>query len=56
MYIGIVRKISFRYHNVLITDGFMNIFIKRTMKNIVIKIIELNNFSSNVCTFQVNSW
>ena len=35
--IGIVRKIIFRCHSVPFTDGFMNIFIQRAMKDISIQ-------------------
>ena len=46
----VVRKIIFRYISVPFTDGVASISIQKAMKDIL-KIIELNNFSSNVCTF-----
>jgi len=48
----IVRKIIFRYHNVPFTDGVASISIQKAMKDIL-KIIELNNFSNNVCPFHI---
>jgi len=50
----VVRKISFRYISVPFVDGFTNIFIE-SVERYFNQIIELNNFSNNVCTFWVNT-
>jgi hypothetical protein len=48
----VVRKIIFRYHIVPCTDGVTSISVQKAMKDIS-EIIELNNFSNNVCSFHI---
>jgi len=51
----VVKKFIFRYLNVLLTDGFWNIFVDITNKDIPNKFIELNKFLSNICIIWVKS-
>jgi 5'-nucleotidase len=50
---GVVKKFIFRYLDVPLTDGFRNIFLNITNRDIFNKIIELNKFLSNVCIIRV---
>jgi hypothetical protein len=53
MYIGIARKIIFRFLSIPRTDGFMNIFIRRAKKDILIK--SLYKFGrARACMLPVN--
>ena len=49
----IVRKIISRYLHVPLSNGFKNICCQESAKQYFNNIIELKNFSSNVCLFQV---
>jgi len=49
----VVKKFIFRYLNVPLTDGYRNIFIDITNKDISNKSIELNKFLNNVCIMWV---
>jgi hypothetical protein len=50
----VVKKLIFRYLSLPLTNSIENIFINRTNKDNLNKIIELNKFLSNVCIIRVN--
>jgi len=51
---GVVKKFIFRYLSVPLKDGYWNIFMDITNKDIPNKFIELNKFLNNVCIIRVN--